>query len=233
MVQPQAPATRMSSMLSLKLRNSKKCSLSVVSCALSNGQRTTTGSSYGISIGRINDQGTGAGIAHAFMGIACSRILTFAIPIVLGSEILVGCGFSGRRDHSYRFQVANRRLYAIETGSSYGAEGPVYTTDYVGNTWRQIEFPANTYLLSGNGTDLFALTSDGTVWRGSQEGKPWTSVISLDGKYHYSILADNGGGFLVGGLNELTWHDKDGKLLRRFTFDPGSKGDVLFASAHF
>lgn len=132
---------------------------------------------------------------------------------------------------SYHFEVANDQLFAIETGGFYGAESAVYATDDDGDTWRRVEAPSKTLSLGGNGVALLALTSTHQVWRQSADASKWDFVTSLPGTHHYSILVGRSGNFLVSGIDELTWHAKNGELLRRFTAAASERR--LFGKAMF
>jgi hypothetical protein len=136
-------------------------------------------------------------------------------------------------DTTFRFVVANDRLFAIQGGSSYGTEAAVYTTDDGGRTWREFDAPAKTLTLGGNGNVLLSLTSRNEVWRLSSDNSEWERLASLPGTHHYSILVDNSGDFLIGGINELTWHDQSGELLRKFAVNRPRDEHILFGDATF
>ena len=147
--------------------------------------------------------------------------------------IVITRAFRSPSDTLFRFQVANNELFAIESGDAYGTEVAVFTTSDEGESWQRMEAPAKTRCLAGNGADLLALTSTHQVWRRTAKGEPWAFVTSLPGTHHYSLAVRRDGRFLVSGVNEVTYHDPDGKLLQRFTPEQIQPGHILFSDFLF
>jgi hypothetical protein len=155
------------------------------------------------------------------------RIAFLALFVASG----VGCG---KREPAltYRFVVANDRLFAIEQGSSYGTEQAVYTTDDLGDDWTAIDAPHRTCALAGNGRDIFALTSRGGIWCRRFEANSWTEIKPGTGRseYLYSIAADSSGRIATTGPDAVTLYDNGGTVLHRFSSDVASD---LFVNAFF
>ncbi len=139
---------------------------------------------------------------------------------------------------TWRFLVANDRLYAIGSGSSYGTEGPIYTTDDFGHTWTRLEAPKATCDLAGDGRVLYALTSTGDLWTKAPSDKAWSRLRRSSGNgYLYSVLVSRAGTICLAGSEEIVLLDSRGNLIERFPAPRGSSADplsrTLFVRAFF
>lgn len=155
------------------------------------------------------------------------RLTTLAVITVA----CVGCG-QVHGPSTYRFVVANDRLFAIEEEPSYGTERQCFVTDDLGDHWNLFAAPDKTRALTGNGSDLFALTSRGGIWCRRLGSDSW-SQIKLDSRrdeYTYSIAADSTGKLVTAGAHAVTLYQDDGTLLHRYGSDSSTP---LFFNAFF
>ena len=130
---------------------------------------------------------------------------------------------------SYRFEIANNQLFAIESsGGGYGTESGVLTTVDAGDSWKRFSESAHTFAISGNGSELLALTTNSQVWRQTKLDASWSLVATLPDRYNYSLLVDRAGRFLVGGNDVAVWYAQDGTVLHRFTASPAQFGPAYF-----
>lgn len=170
-------------------------------------------------------------------------ILSKRIVAALLLPVLGGCGWStAPQPNTWRFFVADARLYAIETGGSYGTEGAVYTTGDAGRTWTRVDVPQATTTLAGNGQETFALTSKGEIWRKANDEERWTiikrgSSNSIgDKEYLYAIVASKDGTLCVAGKDGIELFDRRGETLNSFAAPQTSSapsGHELFVRGRF
>jgi hypothetical protein len=129
---------------------------------------------------------------------------------------------------TWRFVVANDRLYAIGSGSSYGTEGPIYTTDDFGDSWSRLDAPKATRDLAGDGRVLYALTSTCEVWSRAPGDKAWSHLRRGSGNgYLYSILVGKAGIICLTGIEEILLLDSRGKLIERLATPGRPPADLL------
>ncbi len=152
------------------------------------------------------------------------------VLIMLLLSILAGCIRPGGGIETYRFIVANDQLFAISGGSSYGTEVNLLTTNDGGKTWQDYPAPEKTFALCGDGTKLYALTSNAEVWLKTSDNAPWKQIWSSSfERWTYDIdLAPNGDLYLTSN-DKVIVLSSEGKLLREIP----SNEDGMFVSSFF
>jgi hypothetical protein len=118
---------------------------------------------------------------------------------------------------TWRFLVTDDGLYALGEGTSYGTEGPIYTTNDNGQTWSPFYAPVATRELAGNGNLLYALTSKSELWSRRAADKEW-SLIRRDSPYAflYGVILGRKGTTCITGAGEIIFLDQQGKMLEHF-----------------
>lgn len=150
---------------------------------------------------------------------------------------IIGCGPASDMSATFRFASENDRLFAIEAGDSYGTERGAIVSDDAGTTWNRFEVPNRTIDLAGNGKTLFAVTSEGGIWKQSSDDKKWIQLDKGPSRYLFDALAARDGRLVVTRFDNVTIYSADGRPAHRFGMpnaaDAGAETNRFFVRSHF
>lgn len=114
--------------------------------------------------------------------------------------------------------MAGGQLYVIEIDNAFGTVPAVYAIDGTGVVRIETDVPGNTISLAAGGGELFALTSNGEVYRRPLDGHDWTRIrrgtasAFTQPEYLYSILASSDGTIYLTGIANILVLDRAGVL---------------------